>query len=234
MPGGASLKRVASPRSARPALQWLAGGAVAACCLLAPRPAEALLLFTVQQDGADVVVRGKSIGAVNVGTLGTSVGNVDNLIQIDGVLGQLGTGRGKAFPADTTPANIVNLIGYSVMGPDSFAAPDGGFAFGNSSDSAAQSIYLDAFNGVLYLPSAYAGDYAIDSTTVFSGVTLQDLGLSRGTYDWTWGSSQLSETFRLEIDPVPAPLPLLGAGAAFCWSRRLRRRLQVGQSGAAS
>ena len=26
--------------------------------------------------------------------------------------------------------------------------------------------------------------------------------------------------------PTPAPLPLLGAGAAFSWSRRLRRRIQ--------
>jgi MYXO-CTERM domain-containing protein len=24
---------------------------------------------------------------------------------------------------------------------------------------------------------------------------------------------------------VPGPLPLLGAGAAFCWSRRLRKRI---------
>jgi len=32
------------------------------------------------------------------------------------------------------------------------------------------------------------------------------------------------------LDPVgaPAPLPLLGAGAAFGWSRRLRRRLKGG------
>jgi hypothetical protein len=28
-------------------------------------------------------------------------------------------------------------------------------------------------------------------------------------------------------EPVPAPLPLLGAGAAFSWSRRLRRRIKV-------
>jgi hypothetical protein len=30
-------------------------------------------------------------------------------------------------------------------------------------------------------------------------------------------------------NPVPGPLPLLGAGAAFSWSRRLRRRLRATQ-----
>lgn len=34
--------------------------------------------------------------------------------------------------------------------------------------------------------------------------------------------------------PVPGPLPLLGAGAAFVWSRRLRRRLKSGSLKAAS
>ena len=34
---------------------------------------------------------------------------------------------------------------------------------------------------------------------------------------------------QLSGEPVPGPLPLLGAGAAFGWSRRLRRRLPVSQ-----
>ena len=29
-----------------------------------------------------------------------------------------------------------------------------------------------------------------------------------------------------DANPVPSPLPLMGAGAAFGWSRRLRRRIQ--------
>jgi hypothetical protein len=35
------------------------------------------------------------------------------------------------------------------------------------------------------------------------------------------------------LDPVPGPLPLLGAGAAFGWSRRLRRRSRTGAEAAA-
>ena len=34
--------------------------------------------------------------------------------------------------------------------------------------------------------------------------------------------------------PTPAPLPLMGAGAAFGWSRKLRRRLRLQQPGARS
>jgi hypothetical protein len=192
-------------------------------------PAHALLLFTVRQEGSDVVVRGRSIGIVNTSTLGTSVGNVNNLLYFDGYLGQLGTGKGKLSISDPDPDNIVNLEGFTVTGPPDFgSSPDDGFAFGASNDPATQSIYLDAFNQVLYLPQGYNG-YTIDSTTIFGGTDLATLGLARGSFDWTWGTASESETFRLEIDPVPGPLPALGASAAFAWSRRLRRRVRASQ-----
>lgn len=52
--------------------------------------------------------------------------------------------------------------------------------------------------------------------------------LGAGTYTfWIQQVSGDSEyTFTLSTINVPAPLPLLGAGAAFGWSRRLRRRLR--------
>lgn len=41
-----------------------------------------------------------------------------------------------------------------------------------------------------------------------------------------WSSLGATPYFSLEGRVVPGPLPLLGAGAAFGWSRRLRRRLK--------
>lgn len=37
-------------------------------------------------------------------------------------------------------------------------------------------------------------------------------------------------TFQVTTNPVPGPLPVLGAGAAFGFSRRLRRRIQRNQT----
>jgi hypothetical protein len=50
----------------------------------------------------------------------------------------------------------------------------------------------------------------------------------------TNASAQNSQVFTMatfqgsDPEPVPGPLPLLGAGGAFAWSRRLRRRRKVG------
>jgi hypothetical protein len=42
-----------------------------------------------------------------------------------------------------------------------------------------------------------------------------------------WGSATINGQFGLEYvyTYVPGPLPILGAGAAFGWTRRLRRRI---------
>ena len=48
---------------------------------------------------------------------------------------------------------------------------------------------------------------------------------SRGALVVTAPAAVRPGSFR--IDPVPGPLPLLGAGSALLWSRRLRRRRAV-------
>jgi hypothetical protein len=47
----------------------------------------------------------------------------------------------------------------------------------------------------------------------------------------TWGTGfSTFAILKIEADPVPGPLPVLGASAAFGWSRRLRRRLKSAAS----
>ena len=54
---------------------------------------------------------------------------------------------------------------------------------------------------------------------------------SLGSGDYTFWIQQISGDSRYTITvqsaPVPAPLPVIGAAAAFGWSRRLRRRLRA-------
>lgn len=48
----------------------------------------------------------------------------------------------------------------------------------------------------------------------------------------TWTVNGTGDTIRFQVttNPVPGPLPVLGAGAAFGFSRRLRRRIQRSQA----
>jgi hypothetical protein len=66
------------------------------------------------------------------------------------------------------------------------------------------------------LPQGYvSGDPLSDSAT-YTGATFASLGVTPGTYVWTWGSGADADNFTLQIGPTAAPEPsslLLLAGA---------------------
>jgi outer membrane protein assembly factor BamB len=62
---------------------------------------------------------------------------------------------------------------------------------------------------------------AINSNNVLIGAPLDETGASDA------GSVYL---YSIQVQEVPGPLPLLGAGAAFGWSRKLRRRIGMNRS----
>ncbi len=59
------------------------------------------------------------------------------------------------------------------------------------------------------------------------------MGLTPGIYKWTWGTTN-PDSYQLIInsssgpvsEAVPGPLPVLGAAAAFGFSRKLRKRIK--------
>lgn len=77
--------------------------------------------------------------------------------------------------------------------------------------------------------SSYVLGTPIISSATFNGKTLADFGLtpSSGLLG-TWTLDGTSESINVRVfNPVPGPLPVLGAGAAFGFSRRLRRRINA-------
>jgi hypothetical protein len=86
--------------------------------------------------------------------------------------------------------------------------------------------------GSIAIDSSYTNGSPIISSAIFNGKTLADLGLTStsGTIG-TWTLVGTGDTVNVNV--VPGPLPLLGAGAAFGFSRRLRQRIQRNK-GAAS
>jgi hypothetical protein len=193
--------------------------------------AKALLVYNIYQSGGDVVVRTSgsldlsSVGAIN----NDSCGN-------DGTLF-------SAFAAICTGPDA-NLNLYAVAGSSAF---DGtvfdvtGVTFGGIStiilgDPTPVQLAAPVFG----ITPGYVSGTPIISSSVFIGRTLYDdpingLGFTPGTTGLigTWTITGTGEAIYACLGPdscvpSPAPLPVLGASAAFGWSRRLRRRLRKG------
>lgn len=87
------------------------------------------------------------------------------------------------------------------------------FAFGTAGAAGANP-------GRFWLSNNYVNNTSIDRTLTFNSLTLTDIGFLNGSPDITYdlGTEQI-------ILRVPGPLPILGAAAAFGFSRRLRKRI---------
>ncbi len=95
------------------------------------------------------------------------------------------------------------------------------FAFGAGSAAGAQP-------GTFYLSNNYTDNDSINRTLTFSTLSLTGIGFLRGSSDivYTLGSGPNQEQVVLRVSPVPGPLPVLGAAAAFGYSRRLRKKIR--------
>jgi MYXO-CTERM domain-containing protein len=100
-------------------------------------------------------------------------------------------------------------------------------------------MYPESYNtGTSYNPAfhAYKSTYALDpsyvlgqqffSSATYNGTNLAAQGFTTTGLIGTWTIDGTSESINVFVGPppVPGPLPLLGAGAALAWSRRLRKR----------
>ena len=58
--------------------------------------------------------------------------------------------------------------------------------------------------GLLSVPTGYASGTALSDMATYSGKTLATLGVTPGTYVWTWGNGA-NQKFTLQIPPAPPP-----------------------------
>jgi hypothetical protein len=89
------------------------------------------------------------------------------------------------------------------------------------------------FTSIFAIDTAYVQGSAISFLGTFTNTTLASLGLSSTTGllgTWTIGSDSIKLYAGPAPTNVPGPLPLLGASAAFGFSRKLRSRLHRSQS----
>jgi hypothetical protein len=188
-----------------------------AVLLLSQGQAKAVLNFYIFESGGNVILRG--IGSMS---LPGSVGTV--------------TSPGCPFYDAITnrtfcigpnlPIKLYSTIGTSPLLPGNanlIASSSSGLTTGISAN---ESVFgLDPFSDgssifseAIFNDKTLALDFGITTTGLFGTWTLQ----SNGSDGYT-----ANDTINLYVNapPTPGPLPLLGAGAAFAWSRKLRKRI---------
>jgi hypothetical protein len=181
---------------------------------LSATPAQAGYIVTLTQQGSNVVATGS--------------GPID--------LTGLSFFRTSADIADILPANATITTGRTggtldryytgFTGPASFGS--GGVTFGSSGSGDLVGIDASgAFVGapVIIVPTSYISGTSLSDTATYAGETLSGLGVTPGTFEWTWGTGT-NQNFTLEISSaVPEPstwaMMILGfAGLGFVAYRR--------------
>jgi hypothetical protein len=129
------------------------------------------------------------------------------------------------------PASDVSL--YEISGPQFF--PGIGQLFTATSTSGLATVLL-GLTQQFGMDIAYVSGSPIVSSATFGGKTLADYGWLPTTGSLgTWTLSGTGDTINVQVTTgpsveVPGPLPVLGAGAVFGFSRRLRRRIHLHRS----
>lgn len=193
-----------------------------ACLALATAsPARAAFIATITEVGADVVLSGS--GTINLAGLSKVLGG--HSVRP----GALGPNAGillmGAPGAESIDAAYTGFTAPAAFGTTSgpfFPTSGSGTKFGFGPDSGPIRFELDeGLSNVL-----------ISSTSTFAGQTLDSLGLTLGTYVWSWGAGPTADTFTLNITdtppssstPEPASLALLAAGLAGLTLQRRRKQ----------
>jgi hypothetical protein len=126
-----------------------------------------------------------------------------------------------------TGSDLGGIPAYAISGPTSFVGT--AFLIGASTVSGITTGFTGAGTAFVIDPAYNFSDSIVSSAT-FNGTTLASLGFTTSGLIGTWSFTGTSETIQVVLGnppaaAVPGPLPLLGIGAAFGWSRRLRKRI---------
>ena len=185
---------------------------IAVTSLFSVRPAQAYTV-TLEQDGSNVVTNGS--GAINLIGLSFLTPSLTFTL-VNAGDGVIITGPHGFGPVD-------QYTGF--MGPPSFGS--GGPFAPNTGSGDFVGISGSAMFTFLLVPQGYASGAALSDSMTFSDATFASLGVTPGTYVWTWGTGLPNQNFTLIIGGAGVPdggstVSLLGfalLGLAALWRK---------------
>jgi hypothetical protein len=184
-------------------------GLGALALLVAARPAQASFIATVEQQGSNIVASGS--GTINLTDL-----KIANRLNppVPGSLSAAVVPDFGFLVLGPTPIAVPVDPYTGFSGPASFGSGGGGPAPGSAGSGDLVGILADL--GDILVPSGYVSGGLLSDSDTFVNTTFASLGLTAGTFTWTWGTGANADSFVLQILPTSVPEPpslaLLGAG----------------------
>jgi hypothetical protein len=195
-------------------IKGIASLGVAMLIGLTVTPTQAGYVVDLTQQGSNIVASGS--GAIDLSglTFFSSLGGPSSLIN---------PGEGIIL---TGPAPILGDQYTGITGPTSFGG--GSIAFAGSGSGDEVGIFFEK----LVVPVGYSGT-ALSDTATYGSQTFSSLGVTPGTYKWTWGTGA-NQNFTLVIGAAAVPEPstwammLLGfAGLSYAGWRTQRKSAEL-------
>jgi hypothetical protein len=175
-----------------------------------PHQARAAFIINFLQDGSNVDATGS--GSFNLAALtGPGSGNVSAFVN---------GGFPIALLGPTVGTQVDTYSGFT--GPSSFGSD------GNTHATSGSGPIAGLFGASLNVPSGYVSGSSITDSDTFDATTLDDMGLTLGTYTYTWGTGPTADSLVINIGPTASSVPepvsigLIGVGAGVFMMRRAR------------
>jgi PEP-CTERM motif len=173
-------------------MTYVASVAILAFGAFAPPSAQAKYLAILEEDGPNVLAAGS-------GTL--------DLTDLAGGHGLDGPIHGFVDPALSSfaigsPEAIATAYDFTTPPPDGF----GPGSFTSASSGTGDPVGAEV--GFLFVPLSYVSGARLSGTSTYLGQSFASLGVTPGTYIWTWGSGEHADSFTLDVGGViPPPVP---------------------------
>jgi hypothetical protein len=179
-------------------------------------------IATFKQNGANVVATGS--GTIDL----TGLFLFGHTNELPGVHAELGYAWLGDWPSGgANPGQSVYVGSGAISGPKSFGV-GGLFDASAATGDLIGVLGTTVVGAALVLPSGYVSDARLSNSTTWNNTTISDMGLTPGTYAWTWGSGPTADSFVVKIDAVPEPsssiLLVLSTGAIGIGASIRRRR----------
>jgi hypothetical protein len=179
---------------------------------------EAGIIMTATEVGSDVVLSGSGTADLTGLSLNDTAGTVSFMSPSEASLDTGPTGGALGISTDQY---------QKVSGPSNF----GSGAFIEATSGTGDRFGVSFVGGIgvsffgLFVPQGYVSGSQLNGTSTFANQTFASLGMTPGTYLWTWGPVAQDDTFTLSIRASAVPEPpslvtaligvvLVGLGAA--------------------